>query len=104
MSDHALSFEGWMGPDRDSAKGQMVWQKFEPKKWEETDVDIRITHCGVCASDLCVLRSGWVNRHPLLSLPVPSMSDLLPLNSVQLPTLAASATKSSVPSPAWDHR
>ena len=45
--------------DKESVKGKLVWQGFEPKKWEETDVDIKITHCGVCASDLHTLRSGW---------------------------------------------
>ncbi|KAF9761313.1 hypothetical protein IL306_003864 [Fusarium sp. DS 682] len=52
-------FEGWMGEDERSAEGNMVWQEYEPKKWEETDVDIRITHCGICGSDIHVLRSGW---------------------------------------------
>ncbi|KAF5712264.1 NADP-dependent alcohol dehydrogenase 6 [Fusarium mundagurra] len=52
-------FEGWMGEDEKSAEGNMVWQEYEPKKWEETDIDIRITHCGICGSDLHVLRSGW---------------------------------------------
>ncbi|TPR10608.1 Glyoxalase/Bleomycin resistance protein/Dioxygenase family protein [Aspergillus niger] len=59
MSESTPKFEGWMGLDKESARGQMVWQSFEPKTWEESDVDIRITHCGVCASDICVLRSGW---------------------------------------------
>lgn len=48
-----------MGEDEKSAEGNMVWQEYEPKKWEETDVDIRITHCGICGSDIHVLRSGW---------------------------------------------
>lgn len=30
-----------------------------PKVWKEDDVDIQITHCGVCESDIHVLRSGW---------------------------------------------
>lgn len=55
-------FEGWMGLDKDSADGKMVWQEFEPKPWEETDVDIKITHCGICGSDLHTLRSGWVSH------------------------------------------
>ncbi|EGY18799.1 uncharacterized protein VDAG_08959 [Verticillium dahliae VdLs.17] len=54
-------FEGWMGEDESSAEGNMVWQKYEPKTWEETDVDIRITHCGICGSDMHVLRSEWVS-------------------------------------------
>lgn len=52
-------FEGWMGEDEASAQGNMKWAEYEPKKWEETDVDIRVTHSGICGSDLHVLRSGW---------------------------------------------
>ncbi|KAL2827085.1 chaperonin 10-like protein [Aspergillus pseudoustus] len=52
-------FEGWMGLDPTSADGNMLWQEFEPKPWEETDVDIKVTHCGICGSDLHTLRSGW---------------------------------------------
>lgn len=48
-----------MGLDKDSVKGKMVWQDYEPKPWEETDVDIKITHCGICGSDIHTLRSGW---------------------------------------------
>lgn len=52
-------FKGWMGRDPDSVNGKMEWGSFEPKKWEENDVDIKITHCGICGSDLHILRSGW---------------------------------------------
>jgi len=53
-------FEGWMGLDKDSAQGKMVWQEFpKVKTWEETDVDIQISHCGICGSDIHTLRSGW---------------------------------------------
>lgn len=72
-------FEGWMGLDPDSAKGNMKWQGYEPKKFEDADVDIKITHCGICgyvlyllrdesmtlmrltrrSSDLHTLRAGW---------------------------------------------
>ncbi|KAL4783366.1 chaperonin 10-like protein [Aspergillus varians] len=52
-------FEGWLGLDSSSADGNMQWKEFEPKPWEETDVDIKISHCGVCGSDLHTLRSGW---------------------------------------------
>jgi alcohol dehydrogenase (NADP+) len=52
-------FEGWMGLDKESAQGKMVWQEYEPKNWTEDDVDIKITHCGVCGSDIHTLRSGW---------------------------------------------
>lgn len=59
MTDY--KFEGWMGLDAESAKGNMVWQEYEPKPWEETDVDIKITNSGICGSDLHTLRSGWVS-------------------------------------------
>jgi alcohol dehydrogenase (NADP+) len=52
-------FKGWMGLDKYSIKGQLKYQAYEPKTFEETDVDIKITHCGICASDLHTLRSGW---------------------------------------------
>ncbi|CAL5866246.1 uncharacterized protein PFLUO_LOCUS453 [Penicillium psychrofluorescens] len=59
MAETNYKFEGWMGLDPSSADGNMVWQEFQPKEWEETDVDIKISHCGICGSDLHTLRSGW---------------------------------------------
>lgn len=44
-------FEGWMAFDQDSIQGKMVWQPYEPKPFEKTDVDIKVTHCGICGSD-----------------------------------------------------
>lgn len=52
-------FQGWLGMDANSAKGEMVWKQFEPKSFEAEDIDIQITHCGICGSDLHTLRSGW---------------------------------------------
>jgi alcohol dehydrogenase (NADP+) len=52
-------FEGWMGYDKYAADGKLVWTEFDPKEWEETDIDIKISHCGICGSDLHTLRSGW---------------------------------------------
>ncbi|KAJ9498927.1 hypothetical protein LTR99_004991 [Exophiala xenobiotica] len=52
-------FRGWMGLDESSVDGKMVFQEYEPKPFEESDVDIKITHCGVCGSDIHTLRSGW---------------------------------------------
>lgn len=59
MAAASYKFSGWMGLDKDSVKGKMVWQEYEPKTWTEDDVDIKITHCGICGSDLHTLRSGW---------------------------------------------
>ncbi|KAL2430389.1 NADP-dependent alcohol dehydrogenase 6 [Exophiala dermatitidis] len=52
-------FQGWLGLDPDSVNGKMVWKEYEPKPFEENDVDIKITHCGICGSDIHTLRSGW---------------------------------------------
>lgn len=52
-------FQGWMGLDAKAVQGNLKFQRYEPKTWEETDVDIKITHCGICGSDLHTLRSGW---------------------------------------------
>ncbi|KAK4090584.1 hypothetical protein PCL_08469 [Purpureocillium lilacinum] len=52
-------YKGWVGEDKSSAEGKMVWKQFVPKVWEETDVEIKITHSGVCGSDVHTLRSGW---------------------------------------------
>lgn len=59
--DYDYKFEGWMGLDASAAEGNMVWKEYEPKPWEESDVDIRITHSGVCGSDIHTLRAGWVS-------------------------------------------
>lgn len=55
----SYKFEGWLGHGPDSADGNMQWGAFEPKKWEEDDVDMQITHCGICATDIHTLRSDW---------------------------------------------
>ena len=59
--ENDYKFEGWMGLDPSSAEGNMVWQEFEPKPWEENDVDIRVTHSGICGTDIHTLRAGWVS-------------------------------------------
>lgn len=55
----ANKFQGWVGLGKDAVDGKMVWQEYEPKPWTEDDVEIKITHCGICGSDLHTLRSGW---------------------------------------------
>ena len=58
MSDD-YTFQGWMGLDASSVDGNLKFQTFEPKTFQETDVDIKVTHCGICGSDIHTLRSGW---------------------------------------------
>lgn len=55
----AQTFEGWVAHDASAAKGNMKWGDFEPKPFEETDIEMEISHCGVCGSDLHTLSSGW---------------------------------------------
>ncbi|KAK1716701.1 chaperonin 10-like protein [Colletotrichum acutatum] len=59
MSTLNYKFEGWIGLDKSATEGKMIWQEFEPKEWEDTDIDIKVTHSGVCGTDLHTLRSGW---------------------------------------------
>jgi alcohol dehydrogenase (NADP+) len=59
MTSSDYKFQGWLGLDKSSAEGNMVWKDYQPKPFEESDVDIKITHCGICGSDLHTLRSGW---------------------------------------------
>jgi alcohol dehydrogenase (NADP+) len=58
MTDY--KFEGWVGENPEAAKGNMVWKEYEPKEWEETDIDIKITHNGICGSDMHTISNGWV--------------------------------------------
>ena len=44
MTDY--NFEGWIALDKETGVGGMKWQQYEPKQFEETDVDIKISHCG----------------------------------------------------------
>lgn len=79
MGSSDYTFQGWLGKGPDSVEGKMVWEQYEPKTWSESDVDIKITHCGICesipfpspkpwypgltrsagGSDIHTLRSGW---------------------------------------------
>jgi alcohol dehydrogenase (NADP+) len=52
-------FKGWLGLDKTSAQGTLEWREYTPRTWSEELVDIEVSHCGVCASDLHTLRSGW---------------------------------------------
>ncbi|KAK0544600.1 hypothetical protein OC846_005309 [Tilletia horrida] len=54
-----IEFYGWLAKDRNSVKGEMVWEKYEPKKLMPTDVTIKIECCGICASDIHTISGGW---------------------------------------------
>ncbi|RAL59370.1 hypothetical protein DID88_006860 [Monilinia fructigena] len=54
-----VTFKGWMAFDKNAINDGLKLTQFQPKEWEETDIDVKVTHCGLCASDVHTLRSGW---------------------------------------------
>ncbi|CAI6278648.1 unnamed protein product [Periconia digitata] len=56
-------FHGWLGHDATSAQGNLRWEPFTPKPFAETDIDIKVSHCGICGTDIHTLRSGWGPTH-----------------------------------------
>ncbi|CAG5169527.1 uncharacterized protein ALTATR162_LOCUS7044 [Alternaria atra] len=52
-------FKGWVAHDPSAADGNMQWGDYTPKNFESTDIEMEISHCGVCGSDIHTLRSGW---------------------------------------------
>ena len=52
----AAKFEGWVGR---APNAPLTRTTFEPKPFEATDVDVKVTHCGICGSDIHTLNSGW---------------------------------------------
>ncbi|ORY47097.1 putative alcohol dehydrogenase [Leucosporidium creatinivorum] len=56
----ATEFTGWGAFDKNCVKdGSFKKFTYKPKGWDETDVDIKILYCGVCASDLHTASGGW---------------------------------------------
>ncbi|KAL4878281.1 chaperonin 10-like protein [Aspergillus karnatakaensis] len=49
-------FTGWVSH---SPTTPLTYTSFTPKPFEETDIEIAITHCGICGSDIHTIRSGW---------------------------------------------
>ncbi|PYH90373.1 GroES-like protein [Aspergillus ellipticus CBS 707.79] len=56
MTTPTDTFHGWVS---DSPTTPLTLTTFTPKPFAETDIEIRITHCGICGTDLHTLRSGW---------------------------------------------
>ncbi|KAL1408589.1 hypothetical protein Q8F55_005402 [Vanrija albida] len=48
-------FKGWAGYDKEAATGGLKYEAFEPKVFEDDDVDVKILYCGICGSDASVL-------------------------------------------------
>ncbi|PSN63013.1 cinnamyl alcohol dehydrogenase [Corynespora cassiicola Philippines] len=56
-------FHGWLGHDASAAQGNLKWGAFTPKPFHDSDIDIKVSHCGICGTDIHTLRSGWGNTH-----------------------------------------
>lgn len=37
----------------------LEWREFQLKAFEDDDIEMDITHCGICGSDIHTLDSGW---------------------------------------------
>ncbi|KAL2864919.1 Afadin and alpha-actinin-binding-domain-containing protein [Aspergillus lucknowensis] len=50
------TYAGWVAHD---PKNPLIYESFTPKPFEETDIEVQISHCGICGSDVHTIRSGW---------------------------------------------
>ncbi|KAJ5457531.1 Polyketide synthaseenoylreductase [Penicillium sp. IBT 31633x] len=50
------TFKGWVAHD---PKNPLTYTTYNPKPFTPTDVEISISHCGICGTDIHTLRSGW---------------------------------------------
>ncbi|KAH8699239.1 chaperonin 10-like protein [Talaromyces proteolyticus] len=54
----ADTFNGWVAHSADSP---LTFTTFQPKPFAPTDIEVAVSHCGICGTDLHTLRSGWGN-------------------------------------------
>jgi len=60
-----LTFEGYAAA---AAKATLKPLAYNPRAFQEYDVDLQITHCGVCHSDLHAINNDWGgSQYPLLA-------------------------------------
>jgi alcohol dehydrogenase (NADP+) len=52
-------FTGWVAHSPSAINNQLEWTTFTPKHFQPTDIEIAITHCGLCGSDIHHLNNGW---------------------------------------------
>ena len=45
-------FTGWVAHDKHAVDGKLVWEDYKVKEWKETDIEMNIIACGICASDM----------------------------------------------------
>ncbi|CAO3619772.1 unnamed protein product [Cunninghamella blakesleeana] len=50
------TFHGWVT----SGRGEpLEWKEMPLKQWEDEDIEMNISHCGICGSDIHTMDSGW---------------------------------------------
>jgi len=59
------TFTGYQVPAPSSAPESLefIKQEFQPKPFEDHDVDVKIEACGICGSDLHTISGGWGAQH-----------------------------------------
>ncbi|CAO3627171.1 unnamed protein product [Cunninghamella echinulata] len=50
------TFNGWICTGKDAP---LQWGSLPLKTWDDNSVEMNITHCGICGSDIYTLNSGW---------------------------------------------
>ncbi|KAI8142405.1 chaperonin 10-like protein [Fennellomyces sp. T-0311] len=50
------TFHGWASFGKDQP---LKWTELQLKQFDDDDVEIDVTHCGICGSDLHTIDSGW---------------------------------------------
>ncbi|OJD24582.1 hypothetical protein ACJ73_04058 [Blastomyces percursus] len=50
------TFYGWVGH---STTSPLTYTAYRPKPFDPTGIEIEISHCDICGSDIHTLRSGW---------------------------------------------
>ncbi|RUP31905.1 chaperonin 10-like protein, partial [Jimgerdemannia flammicorona] len=55
-NDTSNVLQGWACPGKDKP---LELTELPLKTWTEDDVDIQVTHCGICGSDMHTLSSDW---------------------------------------------
>lgn len=53
MSDHDYKFTGWGAFGTDSIEGKLKQFEYEPKKWDEEDVDSKLKRSELCRRYRC---------------------------------------------------
>jgi alcohol dehydrogenase (NADP+) len=44
-------FHGWLAHNKTAASGTMTWSAFPLKPFNHIDINIRVSHCGICGTN-----------------------------------------------------